>query len=87
MLLLEFLFHSVRQHSLACTDYAGQSDAHRPGSPRPVWCHWMMPRVMLLAFVEMHDLLEPRPRADPLTELPLVFLLHGYSEDAEAAVF
>lgn len=47
----------------------------------------MMPRVMLLAFVEMHDLLEPRPRADPFTELPLVFLLHGYSEDAEAAVF
>lgn len=47
----------------------------------------MMPRVMLLAFVEIHDLLEPRPRADPLTELPLVVLLLGYSEDAEAAVF
>ena len=46
----------------------------------------MMPHVMLLAFVEIHDLLEPRPRADPLTELPLAFLLLGYSEDAEAAI-
>ena len=33
----------------------------RPGSPMPLWCHRMMPHVMLLAFVEIHDLLEPRP--------------------------
>ena len=46
----------------------------------------MMPHVVLLAFVEIHDLLEPRPRADPLTELPLAFLLLGYSEDAEATI-
>lgn len=34
---------------------------HRRGSPMPLWCHRMMPHVMLLAFVERHDLLEPRP--------------------------
>lgn len=51
MLPLEFLFHSAWQRSLACIDWLS----------RALWCHRMMPHVMLLAFVESHDLLEPRP--------------------------